>query len=122
MPDQAPRTRSSKLTRDTSSTRRHELDGSAPVRRYSGYGPGFGAAVMAPAGNVVALMASSGTKALLLEPGGRVIRELNRSYYCAHVYRYLLALFTLPDGRTGLVRRPEEYNRLEVEVAATGSG
>lgn len=100
--------------------RRYELDGSAPVSRYSGYGPGFDAAVMAPAGDVAALVMSTGTKALLLEPGGRVIRELNRSYYCAAAYRYPLALFTLPDGRTGLVHCPENYNRLEIEVARTG--
>jgi hypothetical protein len=76
--------------------------------------------VRAPAGDVVALVMSTGTKALLLEAGGKVIRELNRSYYCAEAYRYPLALFTLPDGRTGLVHCPEHYNRLEVEVARTG--
>jgi hypothetical protein len=63
---------------------------------------------------------STGTKALLLEAGGEVIRELNRSYYCTEAYRYPLALFTLPDRRTGLVHCPEHYNRLEVEVARTG--
>jgi len=35
-------------------------------------------------------------------------------------YRYPLALFTLPDGRTGLVHCPEHYNQLEIEVARTG--
>jgi hypothetical protein len=59
--------------------RRYPLDGSAPVSRYTGYGPGFDAAVIAPAADVVALVRSTGTKALLLEPGGKVIRELNRS-------------------------------------------
>lgn len=100
--------------------RRYGLDGSAPVKRYSGYGPGFDAAVMAPAADVVALVVSTGTKALLLEPGGKVIRELNRSFYCAEDYRYPLALFTLPDGRTGLVHCPDRYNQLEIEVARTG--
>jgi hypothetical protein len=100
--------------------RRYGLDGSEPVSRYSGYGRGFDAAVMAPAADVVALVASTGTKALLLEPGGKFIREVNRSYYHAEAYRYPLALFTLPDGRTGLVHCPEEYNQLEIEVARTG--
>jgi hypothetical protein len=100
--------------------RRYPLDGSAPVSRYSQYAPGFDAAAMAPTGDIVALVASTGTKALLLEPGGKVIRELNRSYYCAEAYRYPLALFTLPDGRTGLVHCPENYNQLEIEVARTG--
>jgi hypothetical protein len=100
--------------------RRYALDGSVPVSRYTRYGPGFDAAVTAPAADVVALVKSTGTKALLLEPGGKVIRELNRSYYCAEAYRYPLALFTLPDGRTGLVHCPEQYNQLEIEVARTG--
>ena len=100
--------------------RRYPLDGSAPVSRYTGYGPGFDAAVTAPAADVVALVMSTGTKALLLNPGGGVIRELNRSFYHASAYRYPLALFTLPDGRTGLVHCPEQYNQLEIEVARTG--
>lgn len=98
----------------------YPLDGSRPVRQYAGYGPGFDAAVVAPTADVVALVASTGTKALLLEPGGRIIRELNRGFYHAEAYRYPLAMFTLPDGRTGLVHCPEEYNRLDIEVARTG--
>src|SRR6185437_7911145 len=98
----------------------YPLDGAKPTSRYSGYGHGFDAAVMAPGADTVALVASAGTKALLLEPGGRVIRELNRSFYYADAYRYPLALFTLPDGRTGLVHCPEEYNQLEIDVARTG--
>jgi hypothetical protein len=100
--------------------RRYPLGGSVPVSRYTEYGPGFDAVVIAPAADVVALVRSTGTKALLLEPGGKVIRELNRSYYHAEAYRYPLALFTLPDGRTGLVHCPEHYNQLEIEVARTG--
>src|SRR5215469_10202651 len=90
----------------------YPFDGSKPARQFGGYGPWFDAAVMAPGADVVALVASTGTKALVLEPGGRVIRELNRSFYHADVYRYPLTLFTLPDGRTGLVYCPEEYNQL----------
>lgn len=80
----------------------------------------FDTATLAPNGNLVALVDSDGTKALLLEPGGWAIRELNRSWYCATSYRYPLALFTLPDGRTGVAHCPEHYNRIEIEVAATG--
>jgi hypothetical protein len=76
---------------------------------------------MAPAGDVVVLVISTGTKALLLEPGGRVIRELNRSYYRAGACCYPLALLTLPDRRTGLIHCPEKYNQLKIEVAR-GSG
>lgn len=96
------------------------LDGTSGSSRFSGYGSQFDAATVSPRGDVVALLASTGTKGLLLAPDGRLIREVNRSYYRADVYRYPLALCTLPDGRTGVVHCPEAYNRLEVEVAATG--
>ena len=78
------------------------------------------AAVPSPRGDLCALVDSDGTKALLLTPGGRVVREINRSWYCATSYRYPLALFTLPDGQTGIAHCPEHYNVLEIEVAATG--
>lgn len=100
--------------------RRFALDGSEPARRYGGYGPGFDVVTVSPGGDVIALMCSTGTKCLLLDPGGRVLREVNRSYYEAEAYRYPLALFTLPDGRTGVVHCPDSYNRLEVEDAVTG--
>ena len=100
--------------------RRFALDGSEPVRRYGGYGAGFDAVTVSPGGDMVALLCSTGTKGLLLDAGGRVLREVNRSYYEAEAYRYPLALFTLPDGRTGVVHCPERYNRLEVEDAVTG--
>ncbi|MFD0207149.1 MULTISPECIES: hypothetical protein [Saccharothrix] len=96
------------------------FDGSPPSQRFGPYGAQFDAATISPRGDVIALMASTGTKALLFTPDGELIRELNRSYYQAQSYRYPLALFTLPDGRTGLAHCPEEYNRLEIEVAATG--
>ncbi|WP_069164845.1 hypothetical protein [Nocardia altamirensis] len=96
------------------------LDGSEGSSIFTGYGDQFDAAVVAPQGDVVALLASTGTKGLLLASDARFLREINRSYYHADAYRYPLALFTLPDGRTGLVHCPEEYNRLEVEDAVTG--
>lgn len=84
------------------------------------FGEQFDSVALAPRGDLVALMAGAGTKGLLLDPFGFVEREVNRSYYKAEAYRYPLALFTLPDGQTGIVHCPDEYNRLEIEVAATG--
>lgn len=88
--------------------------------RFIRYGPRFDATCAAPAGDVVALIDSLGTKALLLESDGQVIREINRSYYHANVYRYPIALFTLPGGRTGLAHCPDDYNLLQLEDAHTG--
>jgi hypothetical protein len=68
--------------------RRFPLDGSAPKARYSGYGPGFDAAVVSPAGNLVALVQTAGTKGLILRADGRLVREVNRSFYHAEAYRY----------------------------------
>lgn len=96
------------------------LDGASGSRRFIAYGNQFDAAVVSPRGDVVALMASTGTKCLLLASDGRPIREVNRSFYQADAYRYPLDLFTLPDGRTGLVHCPEAYNQLDVEVAVSG--
>lgn len=101
--------------------RRFPLDGSVPVSRYASYGTGFDAAAVSPGGDVIALVSSSGTKGLLLRPDGGLIRELGRSYYHADAYRYPLALFTRPGGRTGLVHCPAAYNRLEIEDALTGA-
>lgn len=86
--------------------------------------PGFDTVVVAPNGDLVALVDSDGTKALLFGVGDDgqlgLVRELDRSYYYADRYRYPLALFTLPDGRTGLAHCPQRYDRIEIEVAATG--
>lgn len=88
--------------------------------RFMPYGSRFDYAVTSPLGDVTALIDTCGTKALILGGSGELIRELNRSYYFAEAYRYPLALFTLPDGRTGIAHCPSDYNRLEIEVAVTG--
>lgn len=61
----------------------------------------------------------SGTKGLLLEDG-RLVRELDRSYYQANAYAYPVALWRTPAGRTLLAHCPREYCQLEIEDAASG--
>src|SRR5579885_2435568 len=70
------------------------LDGSQGSSRFGGYGDQFDAATTSPGWDTVALIASTGTKALLLAADGRPIREVNRSYYHAEAYRYPLVLCT----------------------------
>lgn len=84
-------------------------------QRYSNFGAEFEEAERAPDESLVALVSTVGTKALLLEPDGLVVRELSRSYYHAQHYRHPLALFMLPKGRTGLVHCPNRYNQLELD-------
>jgi hypothetical protein len=60
-----------------------------------------------------------GTKGLLLHEG-RIVRELDRSYYHASAYEYPVALFNDPDGRVLLAHCLGNYCRLELEEAETG--
>ena len=50
----------------------------------------------------------------------QVLREINRSYYCANAYEYPVALFHGPDGRLLLAHCPQSYDRLDLEDAETG--
>src|SRR4029453_17234961 len=96
----------------------YHLDGSStPAGVFYAYR--FDAAVAAPSGRYVALYERLGTKALLLD-NGRLLRELDRSYYHAHVYEYPIALFALPDGREVVAHCPESYRQLEIEEIASG--
>ncbi|MFD5248277.1 hypothetical protein ACFWIW_27315 [Amycolatopsis sp. NPDC058340] len=96
----------------------HDLSPGSPI--LGEYCETFDTAAVSPQGDMVALVTDTGTTGLLLSSDGRPIRELTRSGYKAEAYRYPLVLCTLPDGRTGLIHCPDEYNRLEIEVAATG--
>jgi hypothetical protein len=60
-----------------------------------------------------------GTKALLLN-GQRIVRELNRSFYHAHVYTYPICLLRTGNDRVLVVHCPDEYNRIEFEDVITG--
>lgn len=80
----------------------------------------FDAATQSPDGRYTVIYERLGTKALLLDRG-KFLRELNRSYYHASAYEYPIALFEHPAGRTLIAHCPEEYNRVEIDDAATGS-
>lgn len=94
---------------------RYAMDGSRSERRVNFAFP-FDAALTAGAFSV--LYTRFGTKALLLKDG-RGVRELNRSFYFAHLYEYPVCLVE-HDGRTLLIHCPDQYNRLEIEDAETG--
>ena len=97
---------------------RYSLDGRHQRGGYTSYGP-FDGATASDDGRFVAIYQRLGTKALLFDRG-KMIRELDRSYYCAEAYEYPVGFVRLPDGRTGLVHCPTAYNRLEIDDAATG--
>lgn len=94
------------------------LDGTAHPASVS-YAYRFDAATASPDGRFEVIYERLGTKGLLLD-NGTVVRELNRSHYCANAYEYPVALFNDPDGRLMLAHCPEEYCRIELEEAITG--
>ncbi|MDY7232938.1 hypothetical protein [Hyalangium rubrum] len=79
----------------------------------------FDAAVMSPDGRYAVLYEKLGTKGLVLKQG-KILREINRSFYHATTYEYPVALHTLPSGRTLLAHCPDEYCRLDLEDIETG--
>jgi len=98
--------------------RGYSLDGKIRRAAYTSYGPSFDGAVAAEDGRHVAIFQRLGTKALLLRDG-KLVRELDRSYYCANAFEYPITFATLPGGRTGLVHCPTSYRRLEIDDALT---
>ena len=97
---------------------RYRMDGTASSSLVS-YGYRFDRAITSSDGQFSVIYEVLGTKGLVLE-GVKVIREINRSFYCANAYEYPIVLFALPDGRTVLAHCPEEYNKLEIEGVKTG--
>lgn len=79
----------------------------------------FDSALVSVTGRFALLYERLGTKAILLE-AGRVVRELNRSFYQAYVYEYPVQFGMLPDGTEILLHCPEAYNRLQIEEVVTG--
>jgi len=84
-----------------------------------GFGKQFDRAVTSPDGKYTLIYTNLGTKGVLLKGAHEVIREVNRSYYCADVYEYP-ATFLTARGRTFLVHCPLKYCRLDFEDVETG--
>ncbi len=63
---------------------RYSLNGEGK-QRWSGYGYSFDGAVYSKYGSYAITYQRLGTKALILKDD-QIVREINRSYYCADVY------------------------------------
>lgn len=79
----------------------------------------FDAATASPDGRFAVIYERLGTKGLLLR-NGRILRELDRSFYQAEAYEYPIVLFNGPDGRVLLAHCPKDYCRIDFEDAETG--
>lgn len=97
--------------------RRFSLDGTER-RATVYYAYRFDSATASPDGRFSVIYEKQRTKGLLLD-NGKVVRELNRSYYCADAYEYPVALFNT-GGRLVLAHCPDEYCRIELEEVSTG--
>lgn len=78
----------------------------------------FDGAVISADGQYAFIYVRLGTKGLLLK-NGELLREINRSYYCANAYEYP-AVFATINSTTYLIHCPTEYNRLDFENVETG--
>lgn len=95
----------------------YTLDGKA--RQLCEYTYGFGdSAVTSADGQYAFIYQKLGTKGLLLK-NGKLLREINRSYYCANVYEYPAAFVTF-EHKTYLIHCPLKYCRLDFEDIETG--
>jgi hypothetical protein len=93
------------------------LDGK--VTQFRGhYAFGFDSAINSLDGSYVFIYQKLGTKGLLLK-NGELIREINRSYYCANAYEFPVAFITL-ENKTYLIHCPIAYNQLDFEDVETG--
>ncbi len=98
--------------------RRFTRDGEVSQSRVN-YAYGFDAALESPSGEFAVIYTRLGTKGLVLQRG-KLLREINRSFYWAYAYEFPIALIRLETGREVLVHCPDHYNQLEIEDLATG--
>jgi len=79
----------------------------------------FDSAIQSSCGRYVVIFESLGTKGLILADGN-VVREINRSYYQAHVYEYPIAIFTNERQVPLIAHCPDAYNELRIERLIDG--
>lgn len=79
----------------------------------------FDCAVATPDGNYSVIYERYGTKGLILHRGD-LVREINRSYYCANAYEYPVCFLSLEDNDYAIAHCPNDYNVIEIENAKTG--
>jgi hypothetical protein len=96
----------------------YHLDGKVQPRAVN-YAYRFTSAVNSPSGKYAVIYEKLGTKALVLE-NGKVLREINRSFYYANAYEYPITLFCLSNGREVMAHCPDRYSQLEIDDLSTG--
>ncbi|WP_214229625.1 hypothetical protein [Pedobacter sp. B4-66] len=82
------------------------------------YAFGFDASITSQNGQYAFIYRRLGTKGILLK-GGEILREINRTYYCADTYEFPAAFITV-GNETYLVHCPIDYCQLDFENVETG--
>lgn len=98
--------------------RRYQLDGSTLPRPVY-YAYRFDAACSSPSGTYTVIYELLGTKGLVLKQG-RILREIDRSFYHATAYEYPVCIAQRESGQEVLIHCPEHYNQLEIDDLETG--
>lgn len=102
--------------------RLYELDGTITPSQLFWSGPAFDMCVTSPSGRYAVLCQRLGTKGLVIDLGKeqpRLLREINRSYYCSQAFEYPVT-FVSHQKTEWLVHCPEDYNQLEIEDVESG--
>jgi hypothetical protein len=94
------------------------------AHNHIGFAYRFDAATVSPSGNYAVIYERCGTKGLILDIQNKqkptIVRQINRSFYQAHVYEYPVVLFQLEDGREVIAHCPYKYCVLEIEETVSG--
>ena len=80
----------------------------------------FDAATISDDGTSVVIYERFGTKGLVFRDG-EVLREIDRSYYHAHMFEFPVCLWIDAEGDTLLAHCPNAYNRIEFENLDSGA-
>ncbi|WKZ58846.1 MAG: hypothetical protein QY309_13315 [Cyclobacteriaceae bacterium] len=97
----------------------YSLDGQRQQLNKYSFAFKFDSAISSKDGTYSFIYKRLGTKGLLLK-NGEILREINRSYYCADIYEYPAAFISVGHNKTYLAHCPFEYCRLDFEDVETG--
>lgn len=98
---------------------KYSLRGEVELGAHNGFHYKFDTAIQSKNGIYQLVYEKLGTKGVLLK-NGEVVREINRSFYCADDYEYPATFIELPNGNTILAHCPKEYCRIDFEEVETG--
>ena len=101
-----------------SAGQQYALDGKVIQLNKYHFAFSFDGAITSALGTYAFIYQRFGTKALLLK-NGEIIKEINRTYYCANSYEFPCAFVEI-DNTTYLLHCPIAYNQLDFENVETG--